>query len=431
MESRDLSVSAPAGIQPCDGQQGDCSHCGPLFRDRFPVLGRNLGGRPLVYLDNGATTQKPEAVIAAEARYYRENNANVHRGMHTLASEATDLYEGCRSRVARFLGVGRSEQVVITRGTTSALNMVARGLAHRLRPGDEILVTEMEHHANLVPWIRVAKNEGLILRHLPVTDGGLLDLDRLGELLTSRTRVVALTHVSNVLGTINPVAEIAAAAHRRGALVVVDAAQSVGHLPVSLDALGADLLAFSAHKTFGPMGLGFLAGKAEVLEDLDPLESGGEMIETVSMDDATWAEVPYRLEAGTPNVGAAAGFTHALDLIDEITLERLRTHEMSLTGYAWDRLSALGGLELFGPEDPAMRGGLVSFHDPSVHAHDMAQLLDSRGIAVRAGHHCAQPLHKRLGVAATTRASFAMYNSHDDIDALIEAISYARSVFAT
>ena len=431
MESRDLSLPAPAGIQPCDGQKGDCSHCGPLFRDRFPVLRRHVGGRPLVYLDNGATSQKPEAVIAAEARYYRENNANVHRGMHTLASEATDLYEGCRSRVARFLGIGRSEQVVITRGTTSALNMVARGLAHRLRPGDEILVTGMEHHANLVPWIRVAKNEGLILRHLPVTDGGLLDLDRLGELLTSRTRVVALTHVSNVLGTINPVAEIAAAAHRRGALVVVDAAQSVGHLPVSLDALGADLLAFSSHKTYGPMGLGFLAGKTEILEDLDPLESGGEMIETVTMDSATWAEVPLRLEAGTPNVGAAAAFTHALDLIDEVTLERLRTHEISLNAYAWERLSDLGGLKLFGPSDPAARGGLISFHDPAVHAHDMAQLLDSRGVAVRAGHHCAQPLHKRLGVSSTTRASFAMYNSHDDIDALIEAITYARSIFAS
>ncbi|MCK9996370.1 MAG: SufS family cysteine desulfurase [Candidatus Krumholzibacteria bacterium] len=430
MEFRDLALPAPAGIKPCDGQNGDCSHCGPLFRDRFPVLGRNLGGRPLVYLDNGATAQKPEAVIAAEARYYRENNANVHRGMHTLASEATDLYEGCRSRVARFLGVARPEQVVITRGTTSALNMVARGLAHRLRPGDEILVTEMEHHANLVPWIRVAKNEGLILRHLPVTDGGLLDLDRLGELLTSRTRVVALTHVSNVLGTINPVAEIAAAAHRRGALVVVDAAQSVGHLPVSLDALGADLLAFSAHKTYGPMGLGFLVGKPEVLEDLDPLESGGEMIETVTMDDATWAEVPHRLEAGTPNVGAAAAFTHALDLIDEVTIERLRTHEISLNAYAWERLSDLGSLKLFGPEDPVARGGLISFHDPSVHSHDMAQLLDARGVAVRAGHHCAQPLHRRLGVNATTRASFAMYNSHDDIDALVDAISYARSVFA-
>ena len=431
MESRNLSLSAPAGIQPCDGQNGDCSHCGPLFRERFPLLRRKIGGRPLVYLDSGATAQKPEAVIAAEARYYRENNANVHRSMHTLASEATDLYEGCRLRVARFLGIGPAEQVVITRGTTSALNTVARGLAHRLRPGDEILVTEMEHHANLVPWIRVARNEGLILRHLPVTDGGVLDLDRLGELLTSRTRVVALTHISNVLGTINPVAEIAAAAHRRGALVVVDAAQSVGHLPVSPDALGADLLAFSAHKTYGPMGLGFLAGKLEILEDLDPLESGGEMIETVTMDDATWAEIPHRLEAGTPNVGAAAAFTHALDLLDEVTLERLRTHEISLTGYAWERLSDLGGLKLFGPADPAARGGLISFHDPAVHAHDMAQLLDARGIAVRAGHHCAQPLHKRLGVAATTRASFAMYNSHDDIDALVDAITYARSVFAT
>jgi len=321
MESRDLSLPAPAGIRPCDGQEGDCSRCGPLLPERFPILRRHLAGRPLVYLDNGATTQKPEAVIAAEARYYRENNANVHRGMHTLAAEATDLYEGCRARVARFLGLDRTSEVVMTRGTTSALNTVARGLAHRFRPGDEILVTGMEHHANLVPWIRVARNEGLVLRYLPVTDGGLLDLGRLGELLNSRTKVVALTHVSNVLGTINPIAEIAAAAHRRGALVVVDAAQSVGHLPVSMDALGADLLAFSAHKTYGPMGLGFLAGNREILEDLDPLESGGEMIETVTMEDATWAEVPQRLEAGTPNVGAAAAFTHALDLIDEVSLE--------------------------------------------------------------------------------------------------------------
>jgi cysteine desulfurase/selenocysteine lyase len=430
MDSLNRSLPAPAGVHPCDGQRGDCSHCGPLLANRFPILQRQLDGRPLVYLDNGATTQKPEAVIAAEARYYRAHNANVHRGMHTLAAEATDLYEGGRSRVARFLGIARPEQVVITRGTTSSLNMVARGMGHRFRPGDEILVTGMEHHANLVPWIRVAKNEGLVLRHLPVTEEGRLNLDRLGELLNSRTKVVALTHVSNVLGTINPVAEIADAAHRHGAVVVVDAAQSVGHLPVSLDDLGADLLAFSAHKTYGPMGLGFLAGKPEILEDLDPLESGGEMIETVTMDDATWAEVPHRLEAGTPNVGAVAAFSHALDLIDEITLERVRTHEISLNGYAWGRLSALGGLTLYGPADPAARGGLISFHDPSVHSHDMAQLLDSRGVAVRAGHHCAQPLHKHLGVVATTRASFAMYNSHDDVDALIDAITYARSVFA-
>ncbi len=431
MDSLNHSLPAPAGVHPCDGQRGDCSHCGPLMANRFPILLRQMDGRPLVYLDNGATSQKPEAVIAAEARYYRTHNANVHRGMHTLAAEATDLFEGGRSRVARFLGVPHAEQVVITRGTTSALNMVARGLGHRFRPGDEILVTGMEHHANLVPWIRVAKNEGLILRHLPVTKAGLLDLDLLGELLNSRTKVVALTHVSNVLGTINPVAEIAAAAHRHGAIVVVDAAQSVGHLPVCPDELGADLLAFSAHKTYGPMGLGFLTGNPEILEDLDPLESGGEMIETVTMDDATWAELPHRLEAGTPNVAAVAAFTHALDLIDEVTLERLRTHEISLNGYAWERLSALGGLTLYGPADPTARGGLISFHDPAVHAHDMAQLLDSRGVAVRAGHHCAQPLHQHLGVVATTRASFAMYNSHDDVDALVDAITYARSIFAT
>jgi len=431
MAHREEFHEAPAGIHPCDGQLGDCSRCGPLNHDRFPILDRQIAGRPLVYLDNGATTQKPEAVIAAEARYYRENNANVHRGMHTLAAEATDLYEGCRSRVARFLGLERPSRVVITRGTTSALNLAAEGLGASLRPGDEILVTGLEHHANLVPWIRLAKREGLILRHIPVTGGGRLDLDRLPELINARTRVVAMAHVSNVLGVINPVTEIAGRAHRVGAVVVVDAAQSVGHLPVSPDDLGADLLAFSAHKTYGPMGLGFLAGTPEILERLEPLESGGEMIETVTLDDATWADVPHRFEAGTPNVGAAAAFVHALDLVDEVTVERLRTHEISLTGYAWDRLSALGGLELYGPADPTERGGLISFHDPTVHAHDMAQLLDSRGIAVRAGHHCAQPLHKTLGVVATTRVSFAMYNSHEDVDALIEGIEYARSIFAS
>lgn len=429
MDAREQFHQAPAGVEPCDGQNGDCSQCGPLVRDRFPLLSRKVGAEPLVYLDNGATTQKPEAVIAAEARYYRENNANVHRGMHTLAAEATDLYEGCRSRVARFLGLESAARVVITRGTTSALNMAAEGLAPSLRPGDEILLTGMEHHANLVPWIRMAKREGLILRHIPMTEEGRLDLGALPELINDRTRVVALAHVSNVLGTINPVREIAERARRVGAVTVVDAAQSVGHLPVSPDELGADLLAFSAHKTYGPMGLGFLVGTTRILERLEPLESGGEMIETVTLDDATWADVPHRFEAGTPNVGAAAAFVHALDLIDEMTVERLRTHEISLTGYAWEKLAALGGLTLYGPSDPTERGGLISFHDPTVHAHDMAQLLDSRGVAVRAGHHCAQPLHKQLGVVATTRASFAMYNDHSDVDAMIDAIAYARSIF--
>ncbi len=428
MGSRRHALPAPTGSRACAAQTGECDRCGALLRERFPALARTIGGRPLVYLDSAATTQRPEAVIAAEARFHREHNANVHRGMHTLAAEATDLYEGCRRRVARFLGVRRPEQVVVTGGTTASLNLVARGLAPSLRAGDEIVLTGMEHHANLVPWQMIARDRGLVLRFVPVTDSGELDLSRLPDLLGERTRVVALTHVSNVLGTINPVAEIAAAAHRVGAVVVVDAAQSVGHLPLIFAELGADLLAFSAHKCYGPFGLGFLVGTEEALARLEPAWGGGEMIETVTLEGATWADIPWRFEAGTPNVAAAAAFPPALDMLDEVTLQQVRTHEIEITGYAWERLAALG-LTLYGPADPAARGGLVSFHDPAVHPHDMAQLLDARGVAVRAGHHCAQPLHRRLGVVATTRASFAVHTTHDEIDALVEAIGYARSVF--
>ena len=288
----------------------------------------------------------------------------------------------------------------------------------------------MEHHANLVPWIKLARQEGLLLRHLPVTGDGRLDLGALPEMLNDRTRIVSLTHASNVLGTINPVAEIAHAAHKRGATVIVDAAQTVGHMPVDFDALGADLLAFSAHKVYGPMGLGFLVGTAEALSRLEPIAFGGEMIETVTLDEATWADVPHRFEAGTPNVAAAAAFPAALAMLEEATLQRVRTHEMQLTAYALETLSAFDGLTVYGPDDPFLRGGLVSFHDATVHPHDLAQLLDARGVAVRAGHHCAQPLHRRLGVVATARASFGLYNTHDDIDAMAESIRYAREVFA-
>ncbi len=423
-------LKGPAGASACEGQDGDCIRCGAICVERFPVLKRLVNGHRLVYLDSAATAQKPEGVIAAQARYYRRHNANVHRGMHTLASEATDLYETCRRRTARFLGVTRPEQVIMTNGATGALNLAAFGLRHTLNPGDEILLTEMEHHANLVPWIKLARQEGLLLRHIPVTDDGRLDLGALPEMLTDRTRIVSLTHASNVLGTINPVAEIAAAAHKRGAVVIVDAAQSVGHMPVDFDALGVDLLAFSAHKVYGPMGLGFLVGTPEILSRLEPVEFGGEMIETVTLDDATWADVPHRFEAGTPNVAAAAAFPAALDLIEEATLERIRTHEIQLTGYALETLSAFDELTIYGPDDPSQRGGLVSFHDAKIHPHDLAQLLDARGVAVRAGHHCAQPLHRRLGVVATARASFGLYNSHDDIDAMADAIRYAREVFA-
>ncbi len=398
--------------------------------DRFPALRRTVNAHRLVYLDTAATAQKPDAVISAEKSYYEEFNANVHRGIHTLAEEATAAYENCRKRAGELVGAPSPSSVVITRNATAALNMVARGLEHTLREGDEILLTEMEHHANLVPWIMLAKRTGVVLKHIPITDGGLLDLDRLPELLGPRTRIVSLVHVSNVLGTINPVAEVAEAAHRAGALVVVDAAQGVGHMPVAMEDLGADVLVYSAHKCYGPMGLGFLVANPGLLEEMEPMEGGGEMINEVYLDRATWAEPPHKFEAGTPNVAAAAAFPPALDLLESLGLDTVRRHEEELVAYALEALANLDGLEVFGPHDPALRGGLVAFHDPEVHPHDMATLLDQAGVAVRAGHHCAQPLHRRLGVVATTRASFGIYSTKDDIDALAEGIRFARRYFS-
>jgi cysteine desulfurase/selenocysteine lyase len=400
-----------------------------LLRDRFPILAREVNGQPLVYLDSAATSQKPAAVIEAESSFYRRRNANVHRGLHTLGDEATRDYENCRALVASWLGAADARNVVIQRSATAALNLVAHGLEPHLRAGDEILLTEMEHHANLVPWQQVARATGARLRFVPITAAGELDRERFAGLLGDRTRVVALTHASNVLGTINPVAEIAAAAHERGALVVVDAAQSVGHMPVDFAALGADLLAFSAHKVYGPLGIGFLIGRREALERLEPVEGGGEMIEWVEWESATWAEIPQRFEAGTPNVSAASAFPAAIHMLDELGLDRVRAHERDLAAYAWQRLQELGGLTLYGPADPERRGGLISFHDPDVHPHDLSTVLDQLGIAVRAGHHCAQPLHRRLGVVASTRASFGIYSNRADVDALIDGIREARKVF--
>ena len=400
-----------------------------LARDRFPLLQRRIGERPLHYLDTAATSQKPEAVLAALAEYYRTSNANVHRGLNTLSSEATAAYEGCRRRVADFLGAPAPESVVITHGATAALNLLARGLEHELEPGDEILLTEMEHHANLVPWQMLARRRGLQLRFLPIDDHGRLVLDRLDDLLTPRTRIVSLVHASNVLGTVNPVAEVAARARLQGALVLVDAAQTVGHQPVRFADLDCDALVFSAHKAYGPMGLGFLVARPELLRRLEPLEGGGEMIEWVHLDNATWAEVPHRFEAGTPNVAAAAAFPPALDLLDELGIEAVRRHEEAVTAHALDQLQRLDGLTVFGPARAAERAGLVSFADPDVHPHDMSTILDQAGVIVRAGHHCAQPLHRRLGVPATTRASFGIYTTRDEVDALVDGIRTARKVF--
>ena len=401
-----------------------------VVRSWFPTLTRQVNGRPLVYLDSAATSQKPNAVIDAEARFYRVNNAAVHRGVHTLGTESTQAYEDARTRVAGWLNAPTPESVVFTRNATAALNLVARGWEHRLSPGDEILVTEMEHHANLVPWMMLARRRKLNVRVLPFDDFGRLDLDRLPSLLNSRTRVVALTYVSNVLGTINPVAEIADRARRNGALVVVDAAQAVGHMPVDFTATGADFLVFSAHKTYGPTGLGALIGRPAVLERLEPMEGGGEMIAKVDFDEVTWAPVPHRFEAGTANVAAAAAFPEAIRILDHLGLDQVRDHEVELVEYALDRLAGMGGFQILGPPDPTERGGLISFHDPHIHPHDLAQLLDQRGVAVRAGHHCAQPLHRKLGLGATTRASFGVYSDFDDVDALIEGLKYARSYFS-
>jgi cysteine desulfurase/selenocysteine lyase len=396
---------------------------------RFPILGRTVNGHRLVYLDNAATAQKPDSVIAALERYYTQSNANVHRGVHTLAEEATALYEACRERVARFVNAPDPRGVVILRNASEAINLVARSWGARLAAGDEVLLSEMEHHSNLVPWIMLARERGVVLRHVPITDDGELDMAAFGRLLGPRTKIVALTAMSNVLGTITPIAEIADAAHRVGAVVAVDGAQSVPHMPVDFSALGIDFLAFSGHKAYGPTGVGFLVGRLELLEQMEPVLGGGEMIREVRLDFASWNDVPHRFEAGTPNIADAAAFPAALDLLEEVGMDAVRAHEVEVVGYALERLASLGWLQLHGPLDPERRSGLVSFYDPEVHPHDLAQILDTRGIAVRAGHHCAQPLMRRLGVPATARASFALYTDRDDIDLLVDGLIAARRYF--
>jgi cysteine desulfurase/selenocysteine lyase len=398
------------------------------LREAFPLLARGGEGRPLVYLDSAATSQKPEAVLAAMDRYYRRSNANVHRGVYALAAEATDLYEGARARVARFLNAASRREVVFTRGTTEAINLVARSWGDaNLSEGDVVLLTEMEHHSNLVPWHLLAERRGLTLRAVPITDDGRLDLDQLPRLLDGPVKLVALSHVSNVLGTVNPIAEIAAAAHAAGALVLVDAAQSVPHRPVDVRALGVDFLAFSGHKACGPTGIGVLWGRQALLDAMPPFLGGGEMIREVRLTGSTYADPPARFEAGTPPIAEAVGLGAALDYLTDIGLERIQAHAEALTAEALAALSVVPGLTVLGPTED--RGPAVAFTLEGVHPHDLASVLDSQGICVRAGHHCAMPLHRRLGIPASARASFYLYNTSEDVAALVDALAVARQVF--
>jgi cysteine desulfurase / selenocysteine lyase len=402
-------------------------------RSDFPILERSFQGHPLVYLDSAATSQKPRVVIEAERQFYRETNANVHRGVYALSVEATDAYEAARARVARFLGSKDPSEVVFVRGTTEALNLVATSLGQSLlERGDRVVTTVMEHHSNIVPWHLLREQRGIDLQFVDIDEDGRLRLEQLDRLLTARTKIVTVAHASNVLGTVNPVREIADRAHAAGALVVVDAAQSVPHRPIDVGALGADLVAFSGHKVLGPMGIGVLWGRREVLSQMPPASGGGEMIEAVHQDRVSYREPPARFEAGTPNVAGAVGLSVALDYVETLGWEEIASHERRLYDHASEQAARRFGdrLRVYGPSGSADRQGLQSFGLKGTHPHDVATLLDADGIAVRAGHHCCQPLMERLGVPALTRSSPYIYNTESEIDRLYDGLEKVARVFA-
>jgi cysteine desulfurase/selenocysteine lyase len=406
--------------------------CAPLL-DRsadFPILSRAIKGRRLVYLDNGATTQKPASVIRAESRYYEESNANIHRGVHWLSQHSTDLYEQGRERVRAFLNATRSEEIVFTRGTTESINLVAGSWGRSvIKEGDEILITGMEHHSNIVPWQMLCQQTGAQLRVVPVTDSGELDLDAYRALLTPRTRLVGLVHVSNALGTVNPVADMVRLAHDAGAKVLVDGAQAVAHQIVDVQALDCDFYAFSAHKLYGPTGMGALYARYDILKDMPPWQGGGDMIHTVSFERSTYADVPQRFEAGTPNMAGVVAMDAAIQYVQEIGLESIAAYEHELLESATEQLSALSGVRLIGTA--AQKAGILSFVVDGIHPHDLGTILDTEGVAIRAGHHCAMPLMARFGIPGTARASLALYNTQDDITALVGGLHKAQKLFGT
>ena len=398
------------------------------IRKSFPILNQQINGHPLVYLDSAASSQKPIQVIEVIKQYYENDNANVHRGVHSLGSRATDAYEGARDKVARFINASSSEEIIFTRGTTTAINLVASSYARAVcKPGDEIVLTPMEHHSNLIPWQQVAKATGATLKYIPLQEDGSITLADAEATITARTKIVSITFVSNVLGVINPIAQLAQIAHRNGAKIVVDGAQSTPHMKVDVQALDCDFYAFSGHKMCGPTGIGVLYGKKALLDNMEPIEFGGEMIDFVTLQDATWKDVPYRFEGGTPIIAGAVGLGAAIDFLQEIGLEEIEKHDREITAYALDRVRELDDIRIYGPIEN--RASLITFNLGDIHPHDVSTVLDSEGIAIRAGHHCCQPLMKWLQVSATARASFYLYNNQDDVDQWIKAMIKTKEYF--
>lgn len=400
------------------------------IKSYFPILNQEVNGHKLVYLDSAATSQKPIQVIEAMKNYYEFDNSNVHRGVHTLGNRATDKYEGAREKVRKFINAKSTEEIIFTRGTTTALNTVAASYGRaNVCEGDEIVITHMEHHSNIIPWQQLAKEKKAVLKYIDLEADGTLDLEKVRATITPKTKIVSIMMVSNVLGTINPVKDIAKIAHENGAVMVVDGAQGVPHAVVDVQDLDCDFLAFSGHKMCGPTGIGVLYGKKEHLEKMEPIEFGGEMIDFVGLYDSTWKELPWKFEGGTPIIAGAIGLGAAIDFLTEIGLDNIAKHEHALVGYAMDQLETIDGLKIFGPRDTMKRCGLVTFNLNDVHPHDLATALDMGGIAVRAGHHCAQPLMKWLQQSATARASFYMYNTEEDVDSLVAGLRSAKEYF--
>ncbi|MBC1550639.1 cysteine desulfurase [Listeria sp. FSL L7-1434] len=400
------------------------------IRADFPILAQEINEKPLAYLDNAATSQKPKQVIEALTHYYEFDNANVHRGVHTLAARATDAYESARSKVAKFIHAREVAEIIFTRGTTSAINLVVDSYGEaNIEAGDEIVISYLEHHSNLIPWQQLAKRKGAILKYIELEEDGTISVEQAKKTIGEKTKIVALAHVSNVLGTITPIKEIAALAHKFGAVILVDGAQAVPHMEVNVVDLDADFYAFSGHKMMAPTGIGALYGKRELLDAMEPTEFGGEMIDFVELYDSTWKELPWKFEAGTPIIGGAIALGAAIDYLAEVGLENIHAHEQALASYAIEEMSKIEGITIYGPKDASKRCGLVTFNLEGAHPHDIATILDEDGVAIRAGHHCAQPLMKWLDVSSTARASFYIYNTKEEIDALIDGLKLTKEYF--